>query len=297
MAIGAPRRRRSATWVTAYLFLVPGLLLFLAFRVYPLLEGLRLSFTNARLGRAAYAYVGLANYVRLLEDSRFHVSLWNTVFYTVASTLPILAIPLFLAVALNRGRLRTLLRGAFFFPFTLSVVTVGLTWLWLLDPVVGPFNYYAKAAGLPARSWLADPNLAMWAIIGTTVWWVTGYYLVIYLAGLQDIPRELYEAAALDGAGAWRSFWRITLPLLRPVLLFVVVTHIIGSFQLFGLVFVVTGGGPGDATRTVVQHLYETAFQNFFHFGSASAMAWILFLVILVFSVLQFRLMRGHTEY
>ena len=297
MAIGAPRRRRSATWVTAYLFLVPGLLLFLAFRVYPLLEGLRLSFTNARLGRAAYAYVGLANYGRLLEDSRFHVSLWNTVFYTEASTLPILAIPLFLAVALNRGRLRTLLRGAFFFPFTLSVVTVGLTWLWLLDPVVGPFNYYAKAAGLPARSWLADPNLAMWAIIGTTVWWVTGYYLVIYLAGLQDIPRELYEAAALDGAGAWRSFWRITLPLLRPVLLFVVVTHIIGSFQLFGLVFVVTGGGPGDATRTVVQHLYETAFQNFFHFGSASAMAWILFLVILVFSVLQFRVMRGHTEY
>jgi multiple sugar transport system permease protein len=297
VGLGAPRRRRSATWVTAYLFLVPGLLLFVAFRVYPLLEGLRLSFTNARLGRAAYAYVGVANYSRLLEDTRFHVSLWNTVFYTVASTLPILAIPLFLAVALNRGRLRTLLRGAFFFPFTLSVVTVGLTWLWLLDPVVGPFNYYVKAAGLPARSWLADPSLAMWAIIGTTVWWVTGYYLVIYLAGLQDIPRELYEAAALDGAGAWRSFWRITLPLLRPVLLFVVVTHVIGSFQLFGLVFVVTGGGPGDATRTVVQHLYETAFQNFFHFGSASAMAWVLFLVILVFSVLQFRLMRGHTEY
>jgi ABC-type sugar transport system permease subunit len=297
VAIGRGRRRRSATWLTAYLFLVPGLLLFLAFRVYPLLEGLRVSLTNARLGRAAYAYVGLANYERLLEDSRFHVSLWNTVFYTAASTLPILALPLFLAVALNRGRLRTVLRSAFFFPFTLSVVTVGLTWLWLLDPVVGPFNYYVKAAGLPARSWLADPNLAMWAIIGTTVWWVTGYYLVIYLAGLQDIPRELYEAAALDGAGAWRSFWRITLPLLRPVLLFVVVTHIIGSFQLFGLVFVVTGGGPGDATRTVVQHLYETAFQNFFHFGSASAMAWVLFLVILVFSVLQFRLMRGHTEY
>jgi multiple sugar transport system permease protein len=289
--------RRRHRWVTPYLFLVPGLLLFIAYRVYPLVEGLRLSFTNARLGRAAHAYVGLANYERLLDDTRFQVSLWNTVFYTVASTLPILALPLFLAVALNRGRLRTILRGVFFFPFTLSVVTVGLTWLWLLDPVVGPFNYYARAAGLPARSWLADPGLAMWAIIGTAVWWVTGYYLVIYLAGLQDIPREMYEAAALDGAGSWRSFWRITLPLLRPVLLFVVVTHIIGSFQLFGLVFVVTGGGPGDATRTVVQHLYEEAFQNFFHFGSASAMAWVLFVVILVFSVLQFRLLRGHTEY
>ena len=293
----APRRRFPRRSLTAYLFLAPGLLLFAVYRVYPLLEGLRLSFTNARLGRAAYAYVGLANYQRLLEDTRFHVSLYNTAFYTVASTLPILAIPLVLAVALNRGALRTVLRAAFFFPFTLSVVTVGLTWLWLLDPVVGPFNYYLKALGVPARSWLADPSLAMWAIIVTAVWWVAGYYLVIYLAGLQDIPRDLYEAATLDGASAWRSFWAITLPLLRPVLLFVVVTHIIGSFQLFGLVFVVTVGGPGDATRTVVQHLYETAFQNFFQFGLASAMAWVLFAVILVFSVVQFRLIHGHTEY
>ena len=293
----APRRLRRGA-LTPYLFLVPGLLLFAAFRLYPLLDGLRLSFTNARLGRPQYAWVGLANYQRLLDDTRFHASLWNTAFYTVASTLPILAIPLVLAVALNRGvALKTFLRSAFFFPFTLSVVTVGLTWLWLLDPVVGPFNYYLRALGLPARSWLADPYTAMWAIILTTVWWVTGYYLVIYLAGLQDIPGELYEAAALDGASGWRSFWSITLPLLRPVLLFVFVTHIIGSFQIFGQVFVLTQGGPGDATRTVVQHLYETAFQNFFHFGSASAMAWVLFGVIVVFSLLQFRLLRGHTEY
>jgi multiple sugar transport system permease protein len=289
-------RRRGA--LTPYLFLLPGLALFVAFRLYPLLEGLRLSFTNARLGRAQYAYVGLANYGRLLEDTRFHVSLVNTAFYTVASTLPILAIPLALAIALDRSvALRTVLRGAFFFPFTLSVVTVGLAWLWLLDPVVGPFTYYLKALGLPSRSWLADPATAMWAIIVTSVWWVTGYYLVIYLAGLQDIPRELYEAAALDGAGGWRTFWAVTVPLLRPVFLFVFVTHAIGSFQIFGQVFILTQGGPGDATRTVVQHLYETAFQNFFQFGSASAMAWVLFAVILVFSLLQFRLLRGHTQY
>jgi len=288
--------RRGA--LTPYLFLAPGLALFVAFRVYPLLDGLRLSFTNARLGRAQYAFVGLANYDKLLEDTRFHVSLVNTAFYALASTLPILAIPLLLAVALNRRvALRTFLRSAFFFPFTLSVVTVGLTWLWLLDPVVGPFNYYLKALGLPVRSWLADPTTAMWAIIVTSVWWVTGYYLVIYLAGLQDIPRELYEAAALDGASGGRAFWAITLPLLRPVFLFVFVTHVIGSFQIFGQVFILTQGGPGDATRTVVQHLYETAFQNFFLFGSASAMAWVLFALILVFSLLQFRLLRGHTQY
>jgi len=281
----------------AYAFLAPGLLLFAAYRLYPLLEGLRLSFTNARLGRPLQQWVGLANYARLFEDTRFHVSLWNTALYTVASTLPILAVPLALALALNRGRLKNLLRSVFFFPFTLSVVTVGLAWLWLLDPVVGPFNYYLRALGVPARSWLADPHTAMGAIILTTVWWVTGYYLVIYLAGLQDIPRELYEAAALDGASGPRAFFAITLPLLRPVLLFVVVTHVIGSFQLFGQVFVLTSGGPGDATRTVVQHLYETAFQNFFQFGAASAMAWVLFAIILAFSVLQFRLLRGHTQY
>ena len=288
-------RRRDA--LIAYLFLAPGLLLFGAFRVYPLLEGLWLSFTNARLGRSAYAWVGLANYARLLDDTRFHTSLWNTAFYTAASTLPILALPLALAVLLNRGALRTALRSAFFFPFTLSVVTVGLTWLWLLDPVIGPFSYYLRALGLPVRPWLADPATAMWAIIFTTVWWVAGYYLVVYLAGLQDIPRELYEAAALDGAGGWTSFRAITLPLLRPVLLFVFVTHIIGSFQIFGQVFILTQGGPGDATRTVVQHLYETAFQNFFHFGAATAMAWVLFAIIVGFSLLQFRLLRGHTEY
>src|SRR4030095_5782874 len=229
--------------LTPWLFLGPGLLLFVTFRVYPLLDGLYLSFTTARLGRTQHAFVGLANYERLLEDTRFHVSLWNTAFYTIASTLPILAIPLLLAVLLDRGiPLRAFLRSAFFFPFTLSVVTVGLAWLWLLDPVVGPFNYYLKTAGVPVRSWLADPSTAMWAIILTTVWWVTGYYLVIYLAGLQDIPPELYEAAALDGASGWRRFWAITLPLLRPVLLFVVVTHVIGSVQGVGAGFILAGG-------------------------------------------------------
>ena len=294
--------RRRDVWrrisPTPYLFLLPALVLFLVFRVYPLLNGLWLSFTSARLGRTQYTFVGFSNYQKLLSDDRFLLSLVNTAYYTAASTLPILALPLLLAVVLNRDvPLKALLRGAFFFPFTLSVVTVGLTWLWLLDPLVGPFNYYLKRIGLPVGSLLAEPQSAMWGIVVTSVWWVTGYYLVIYLAGLQDIPRHLYEAAAIDGAGAWRSFWSITLPLLRPVFLFVFVIHIIGSFQIFGQVFIMTQGGPGDATRTVVQHLYETAFQNLFAFGSASAMAWVLFAVILVFSVLQFRILRGHAEY
>jgi len=300
MGLRAGRRHKGRRRVspTPYLFLLPALVLFLVFRAYPLVNGLWLSFTSARLGRTHYTFVGLSNYEKLLSDDRFLLSLVNTAYYTAASTLPILALPLLLAVVLNREvPLKALLRGAFFFPFTLSVVTVGLTWLWLLDPLVGPFNYYLKRIGLPVGSLLAEPRSAMWGIVVTSVWWVTGYYLVIYLAGLQDIPRHLYEAASIDGAGVWRSFWSITVPLLRPVFLFVFVIHIIGSFQIFGQVFIMTQGGPGDATRTVVQHLYETAFQNLFAFGSASAMAWVLFAVILVFSVLQFRILRGHAEY
>jgi multiple sugar transport system permease protein len=127
----------------------------------------------------------------------------------------------------------------------------------------------------------------------TTVWWVTGYYLVIYLAALQDIPRHLYEAAAIDGAGRWQAFWSITMPLLRPIFLFVIVVHIIGAFQIFGQVFVLTNGGPADSTRTVVQHIYETGFTQQFLLGPAAAMSWVLFILILVFSILQFRLLRG----
>src|ERR671933_506853 len=291
----------GARWragLVPYLLQLPCLVPYQIFRIYPLVNGLYLSFTDARLGATESEFVGLANYAHLAEDNRFQISLVNTAVYTFVSLLPILGLPLLLAVILDRGiPLRSFLRSAFFFPFTLSVVTVGITWLWLLDPVVGPFNYTLKQLGIPARSWLGDPSTAMGAIIATSVWWVTGYYLVLYLAALQDIPTHLYEAAAIDGASGWRSFWSITLPLLRPIILFVVVIHIIGSFQIFGQVFVMTNGGPGDVTRTVIQHLYETGFKDLFHFGASSAMSWVLFLVILVFSGIQFRFLRGRAEY
>ena len=286
-----PGRRRRRQAGTAYLFLAPGLLLFVVFRVYPLLEGLQLSFTNARLGRATSQFVGLANYTRLMEDTRFHVSLANTAFYTIASTLPVLAVPLGLALALNRGRLRTLLRSVFFFPFTLSVVTVGLAWLWLLDPVVGPFNYYLRALGVPARSWLADPATAMWAIILTTVWWVTGYYLVIYLAGLQDIPRDLYEAAALDGAGGWRSFWSVTLPLLRPVLVVAILFRAIDAIKTFDIIFIMTQGGPANSSETINILLFNQAF-SYFNMGYASSMAVALFAIVMGASLILIKLRR-----
>ncbi len=136
----------------------------------------------------------------------------------------------------------------------------------------------------------------MLSIVITVVWGTAGYYMIIYLAGLQDIPRALYEAAAIDGAGPWRSFWSITLPLLGRVLLLVGVVHVIGAFQIFGQVLVLTGGGPADATRTIVQHIYDTGFQGEFAFGSAAAMSWVLFVIIVAFSVTQFRLQRGDAD-
>ena len=192
--VGSARRR--------YLFLLPALVLFLVFRAYPLVNGLWLSFTSARLGRTQYTFVGLANYEKLLSDDRFLLSLVNTAYYTAASTLPILALPLLLAVVLNRGVAvqGAAARGAFFFPFTLSVVTVGLTWLWLLDPSSGRSTTTSNGSGMPGGVIARRAPTAMWGIVLTSVWWVTGYYFVIYLAGLQDIPRHLYEAAAIDGA-------------------------------------------------------------------------------------------------
>jgi ABC-type sugar transport system permease subunit len=280
------------------LYLAPFALVFIVFRVLPLLYGVFVSFTNARLGRPEITFIGLANYARLLDDERFQTTLFNTGLFTAEATLPVLGVPLLLAVLLNRGiRFRTFLRSAFFFPFTLSVVTLGLIWAWLLDPLVGPFNYYLKLLGFAPPSWLGNTDTAMWSVVMTTVWWVTGYYLVIYLAALQDIPRHLYEAAAIDGAGNIQSFWSITLPLLRPVFLFVTVIHVIGAFQIFGQVLVLTGGGPADVTRTIVQHIYETGFKDRFALGAGAAMSLVLFVIILIFSLIQFRFLRGKTEY
>lgn len=281
----------------AYLMLAPYLAMFLLFLVYPSLHGLYLSFTDARLGRRDVSWVGLENYVFVLTDPTFHVTVLNTLVFVLESTALLIVLPLALAVALNRRLpFRTFLRGAFFVPFTLSVSVISITWWWILDPNFGLVNIYLKAWGLDPPVWLSSPTWAMVAVVLATVWWTGGYNLVLFLAGLQNIPTHVYEAARIDGAGAWHEFWSITLPLLRPTMVFVLITQVIASFQVFGQVFVMTGGGPGDATRTVIQYLYEAAFVGQ-RLAEGSAAAWVLFVMILVFSVLQFRLLAGHTEY
>jgi multiple sugar transport system permease protein len=293
---GMPAARRRDE-VAAYLLLAPYLLMFVLFMVYPSLHGLYLSFTDARLGRLTANWVGLENFEYVLTDPLFHTVALNTLVFVLESTPLLIVLPLALAVALNRSLpLRAFLRGAFFVPFTLSVSVISITWWWLLDNNFGLLNYYLRAAGFTPPAWLNSPGWAMVAVVLATVWWTAGYNLVLFLAGLQNIPRSVYEAARIDGANAWREFWSITLPLLRPTMLLVLIIQIIASFQVFGQVFVMTQGGPGDATRTVIQYVYESAFVGQ-RMGEGSAAAWVLFVVILIFSLIQFKFFSGHTEY
>jgi len=288
--------RREEAW-TAYALLAPYLAAFAAFMVAPSAYGLYLSFPDFRLGSAHPHWTGLDNFGYVLTDPLFRTTVGNTVVFVLESTPALIVIPLALAVALNqRLPWRAFFRGTFFLPFTLSVSIVGICWWWLLDPNFGPVYFYLNQLGLRPPAWISSPPLAMTAVVVATVWWTAGYNMVLFLAGLQDIPAHLYEAARIDGAGGWRQFRSVTLPLLRPTMLFVIVIQLIASFQVFGQVYVMTSGGPGNATRTVIQYVYETAFVQL-QLSEGAAAAWLLFLIILVFSLAQFRLFSGHTEY
>jgi ABC-type sugar transport system permease subunit len=288
-------RRREEAW--AYVMLAPYLLTFLAFLVYPSIQGLYLSFTDAQLGGRDVQWIGFENYTWILTDPLFATVVLNTLIFVAESTPLLIAIPLLLAVLLNRGLpMQAFLRGAFFVPFTLSVSVISITWWWLYEPNFGLVNSYVRQLGLSPTAWLTTPGWAMLGVVIATVWWTAGYNLVLFLAGLQAIPVSVYEAARIDGATAWHEFRYVTLPLLRPTMLLVVVIQVIASFQVFGQVFVMTGGGPGDNTRTVIQYVYEAAFVGR-RLAEGSSAAWLLFVLILIFSFIQFRLLRGHTEY
>lgn len=289
----SPQRRREARErVTASLFLAPDVIGLAVFVVLPILGALLISFTNWN-ALGSPSWTGLANYQRLLVDPAFWSSLRVTALYTVIYVPLVFAVSLGLAVLANqRLPLIGVFRTIFFVPVVLSLVVTGLMWRFIFDEQVGLLNYGLGLLGLPPHAWLGDVNLALPAIIVVSVWINMGYYMTIFLAGLQDIPREYYEAATLDGANSWQAFWRITLPMLRPTTLFVLVVTLIGSFQVFDQIWVMTKGGPADATQVTVIYIYKQAFQ-YLSLGYASAIAFALFLVIFVVSLIQFWLLRG----
>ena len=295
----APRRslsteRRQA--LAGYLFIAPAMLIFFVFTLLPVAYALFLSFTNYDVF-TRMDWIGAANYQDVFDDELFWQALQNTLTYTVWSIPLSMAIGLGLAVLLNQ-KLRGLgiYRTIYYVPVVTSMVAVAMIWIQLFDPLYGVLSNALEGLGLKNIDWLGDPKLAMPSIIAVSVWKVVGWNMLIYLAGLQGIPETLKEAAAIDGASRWQSFRSITLPLLQPTTFFIFVTSLIGAFQVFDQVYVMTRGGPANATTTLVHQIYKAAFVAF-DMGYASAMSFVLFAIILVVSLLSMRALRSEVAY
>ncbi len=273
---------------TAWLFLAPALILLCIFLLFPIVYLFYLSFTTGSFTAAGFRWVGLRNYLRLVLNPDFWQVLGNTLYFTLATLIPSLVIPLGMSVLLNRSFvLRGLLRTAFFIPSITSLVAAGLGFRWLFQ-TEGPVNEFLSFLGFEPIPWLGSTTWAMPVIILLSVWKQIGFNMVVFLAGLQAIPQSRYEAAELDGANSWAKFWHITLPGLRPTLVFATVTTAIFTLRSFEQVYVITGGGPLNSTNLLVYYIYEEAFA-LFDFGYAAAAASVLlgFTLVLVYLQLQ----------
>jgi len=287
------RDRRWLYRLSGYLFALPYLILFCGFLLLPLAYGLGLSFFRWELlSPAPPAFIGLGNYREAVGSDYFRRALGATFRFVLMAVPLTVGLALLLAVgiqAIPRSR-QSFYRAAYFLPTILTISVAGLLWRWFFNTEFGLFNAYLAPLGLRVP-WLTDAAWAMRSVVLMTLWWTVGGPMVVLLAGLQQIPAHYYEAASLDGANTLHRFFHITLPLLRPALLFVLVMNLIGAFQVFGQTFIITRGGPEQSTRVLVQYIYETAFNNY-RMGYAAAMSWLLFLLIAVFACVQFRLMR-----
>jgi multiple sugar transport system permease protein len=276
---------------SAYLFLAPSLLQFFVLLIFPVIFSFYLSFHEWNILEPERPYVGLDNYTRLLGDRRVHQAIFNTLYYTIVSVPLTLFCGLLVALLLNNQiRGRGLFRAMYYLPGVTSAVAVAIVWKWIFNGDFGLINYYLLQLGLitePVR-WLTDPNMAMPSVIIVSIWGGVGGTMIIYLAGLQAIPDELYDAAKVDGAGPARTLFSITIPLLGPATFFLMITSIIGAFQQFGLPYLLTSGGPVGRTTTIAYHLYTSAFRNF-EMGYAAAMSYVLFAMIFVFTILHMR--------
>lgn len=302
---GRASKPHRASWkpstheaIAGYLFLLPNMIGFLLFTVLAVVASAVISLTNWDL-LSPPQFVGLANYQQLLlNDPLFHKVLFNTFYFTIVSVPLAIVIALLLALALNEGiRGIALFRAAYFLPVITSGVVVALIWRWFYNPDFGVLNYLLYRLGVQnPPNWLADQRWAMPAVIILAVWKQVGYNMVIFLAGLQAIPTNLYEAASIDGAGRFDRFRYITLPLLTPTTFFILIISLIGSLQVFDSVLVLTEGGPANATRTLVYHIWQQAFQ-FLHMGYAAAIAWVLFFLIFLITVVQWKLQGRWVHY
>lgn len=283
---------RTNSNLSGWAFATPFLVFFLVFLVWPILYGFYMSLTGKSLTGANDSLIGFANYAEALADADMWRSLGNTLYFTVISTVPLVLVALVMAALLNIGLpAQWLWRLSYFAPYLLASTVVSLFFTWMYNPQLGLINEFLTGIGLPRVAWLNDPNVAMWAIVIATLWWTVGFNFLLYLAAMQNIPAQHYEAASLDGAGAWRQFFSITLPQLTPTTVMIVLLQILASLKIFDQVYQMTAGGPGGSTRPVVQYIFETGFTGY-RLGYSAAISYIFFGLIVVVSVMQFVITR-----
>jgi multiple sugar transport system permease protein len=295
-AVSSRWRRRET--IAAWIFLLPSLVPFVVFVAGPLIAAFVLTFYKYDILTPA-KFTGLDNFRHFFNDPRILTIYKNTVFYVVGTVAIETVIALLLAVATNRqipALLRYVFRTTYFFPVLTSLASVSIVWAYLYHTNFGVINYYLQELGGPRIRWLTSSEWAMRAVIFLGVWKSLGFSYILFIAGLQNIPKHLYEAAAIDGAGRISTFFNITLPMLSPTMFFAVVISLINSFQIFDSPYIMTQGGPGDATRTVAMYIQEQGFR-FFDMGYAATISLSLFLVILCLTLIQFRLGRSWVHY
>ncbi len=288
---------RTREAIAAYIFLAPFMIFFLIFVVRAVLAAVELSFYDWQILRPSRPYIGIENYIELFNDDVWWISLSNTIYFTAFTVVGTTIISLAAAIAVTRPIIgQSFFRVLLYMPSLLSVGAVGLIWVWLLNTQFGIINYGLSFFGIRPVNWLGDPNLVIPALSITTIWWGFGFPMLIFIAGLQGIPEQLYEAARIDGSGSWDLFWHITLPLLRPTILFVTVTGVISHFQVYGQPFIMTNGGPGRSSYSLIFYLYQIAWTAF-RMGYGAAVAVAIAVIMAVLTSIQFIFLSRRIEY
>jgi multiple sugar transport system permease protein len=285
--------------VTAFLFLLPFLLLYTVFTIWPVIEGIYVSFHKWGL-MGKIRFLGFQNYARFLQDRYFWEALLHTAWFVVISVPLLVVVPLCLGILANRGvRMKKFLRISYYVPTVLSVAVISRIARWFFEPYTGVLSYLFHDWGILAPNqeimWFQNARLIWTVLTLTTVWWTIGFSMMLVVSALQDIPEQLYEAAELDGAGKTRQLFGITLPLLKPVTYLILLLQMIASFKVFGQIQLISGGGPGTATRPLIQYIYDSAFRQS-DMGYGAAMSYALFIILVALSYIQLRIQRKTEE-
>ena len=296
-------RRLGEKWWAGYLFILPHFAFFIFMVGIPFVYNIYLSLSDYTFG-GSETFVGLQNFQHLADPDDYHFpvfwnGLWNTIIFVLLSTPMLVIGGLFLAIVVNgKYRGRNAFRAIFFLPWTLGIAVVGLLWWWIFNGSFGLLTNFLASWGIVSPTWLTTNPWAWFSILLATLWWTVGFNTIVLLAGLQSIAVELYEAAAIDGANRWQQFKAITVPSLRPILLLVITLQVISSFNLVGQPQIMTGGGPGNETRSVLQYVYDTGFTagGQYQLGQAAAMALVVAAIMLVISIINFRLFRSDED-